>query len=180
MICLAFFLLALPGLVFIIWNHLNSRKSQPPGPLGLPIIGNLLSLDSRRPHISLTKLAKRYGPIYKIKLGSIDTIVLADAGLIRDVLKREEFTARAPLYVTHGIMGGYGKSLFSLLQLLLFYYLSRRRRLVHCGPCVVSNASTPPGKTEYHKTFRTRVGTRGVNKVLVSFVWSSCVDRLSG
>lgn len=101
-------LLALP-VVFILWELFRPKKREPPGPIGLPIIGNLLSLDSRRPYESLHALAKRFGPIYKIKLGHIDTIVLSDATLVRDVLKRDAFTARAPLYVTHGIMGGYGK-----------------------------------------------------------------------
>ncbi|XP_058169927.1 cytochrome P450 306a1 [Anopheles ziemanni] len=41
-------------------------------------------------------------------MGQVYTVVLADPNIIRLVLSKEESTGRAPLFITHGIMGGYG------------------------------------------------------------------------
>ncbi|OWM71911.1 hypothetical protein CDL15_Pgr017794 [Punica granatum] len=56
----------------------------PPGPRPFPVIGNLLELGDQ-PHQSLTKLAKTYGPIMRLKLGSMTTM-----GLLAHVRKCSE------------------------------------------------------------------------------------------
>lgn len=43
-----------------------------------------------------------------MRLGSIYAVIVSDDGIVREALKQDVFTGRAPLYITHGIMGGYG------------------------------------------------------------------------
>lgn len=103
------FLLLTFALLLCLIHRYFTYKGCPPGPFGFPVLGYLPFLDPSEPYVSLTKLSKKFGPIYSVQLGNIFTVVLTDNELIRDALKREEFTGRAPLYVTHGIMGGYGR-----------------------------------------------------------------------
>lgn len=86
------------------------RASVPPGPWRnhIPFIGYLPFLNSTQPHKSLFELSKKYGNIFSLQLGSVFTVVLADSTLIREAFRRDEFSGRAPLYVTHGIFHGYG------------------------------------------------------------------------
>ncbi|KAL2512620.1 Cytochrome [Abeliophyllum distichum] len=71
----------------------NSRRRRsgklPPGPYPFPIIGNILQI-GRHPHRSLTKLAKIYGPIMYLKLGSIDTIVVSSPKIAKEVLQKHD------------------------------------------------------------------------------------------
>lgn len=97
----------------ILW-HLWRRKyspNLPPGPINLPIIGSLYVFrdQTKRPYEILTELSQKYGKIFGLQMGSIYTVVLTDPALIREALKRDEYTGRAPLYLTHGIMGGKGE-----------------------------------------------------------------------
>ncbi|XP_049951342.1 cytochrome P450 306a1 [Schistocerca serialis cubense] len=91
-----------------LWLRPRTQKTSPPGPRGLPLLGNLLLLDPAAPHESLSALARRYGPIFSLRLGSVPTVVLADARLVRDAFAKDACTGRAPLYLTHGIMKGKG------------------------------------------------------------------------
>nr|QZM07476.1 cytochrome P450 monooxygenase CYP306A1 [Lasioderma serricorne] len=56
----------------------------------------------------MTKLADKYGSIYSMTLGSLTAIVLTDPKDIKNAFLKDSMSGRAPLYVTHGIMQGYG------------------------------------------------------------------------
>ena len=114
---LVFSSLLLVGASFVAVLWFLQRRSPPslPGPRGIPVLGFLPWIDPKAPHLTFTRLAKVYGPIYALKLGSMFTVVLSDHRLIRQALAKDAFSGRAPLYVTHGIMKGYGESIISHL-----------------------------------------------------------------
>ncbi|XP_076886456.1 cytochrome P450 76T24-like [Bidens hawaiensis] len=72
----------------------NSRL--PPGPYRLPIIGNLLHLGNK-PHHSLAKLSKRYGPLMSLKLGTRTTIVVSSPDIAKEFFQTHDhsFSSRS-------------------------------------------------------------------------------------
>ncbi|XP_024995400.1 geraniol 8-hydroxylase-like [Cynara cardunculus var. scolymus] len=78
-----FFFLLFQGL------DLHRKRRMPPGPAGLPIIGNLLDLGPK-PHESLAKLSKKHGPLMTIRLGSITSVVASTPDAAREILQRND------------------------------------------------------------------------------------------
>ncbi|XP_049370052.1 6,7,8-trihydroxycoumarin synthase-like [Solanum verrucosum] len=68
----------------------SSKNNLPPGPIGLPFIGNLHQFDSLAPHIYFWKLSKKYGKIFSLKFGSTPIIVISSAKLAKEVLKTQD------------------------------------------------------------------------------------------
>ncbi|CAL4120907.1 unnamed protein product [Meganyctiphanes norvegica] len=104
----------LATLLVLVGAHLALRawhraKTLPPGPWGLPLLGYLPWLNPVAPQLTFGALAKRYGRIYSLQMGGVTCVVMTDTHLIKDVFNRSEANGRAPLYLTHGIMKGYGK-----------------------------------------------------------------------
>jgi len=74
--------------------HLALRSSSgrgggrrlPPGPPGLPILG-ALPLVSPAPHAGLAALARRYGPIMYLKMGTAGVVVASSPAAARTFLK---------------------------------------------------------------------------------------------
>ncbi|KPP69463.1 cytochrome P450 1A-like [Scleropages formosus] len=78
-----------------------------PGPKPLPILGNVLEV-GRNPHLSLSAMSKRYGPVYQIKIGMRPVVVLSGSDCVREALIKqgEVFAGRPDLYSFHFINNG--------------------------------------------------------------------------
>lgn len=99
--------------VYLIRRNRKASSRLPPGPWQLPIVGYLPWIDAEKPHESLTKLSRIYGPVCGFRMGSVYTVLLSEPRLIKQTLAKDAFAGRAPLYLTHGIMQGYGKETVS-------------------------------------------------------------------
>ncbi|XP_043683694.1 cytochrome P450 306a1 isoform X2 [Vespula pensylvanica] len=106
---MSIFMIVIAFMLLTILYYMSRKKHRlPPGPLGLPIVGYLPWIDPKAPHETLTELTRKYGPICGLKMGSVYTVLLSDPRLIRQVFAKDTFAGRAPLYLTHGMMHGYG------------------------------------------------------------------------
>ncbi|XP_066452158.1 cytochrome P450 2K6-like [Eleutherodactylus coqui] len=88
----------------------SGKYNLPPGPRPLPIIGNLHILDLKKPYQTLHQLSKKYGPVYTIKLGEENAIVLCGYEVLKDALVNHanEFSGRAKLPLFDEVAKGYG------------------------------------------------------------------------
>ncbi|KAK2997759.1 hypothetical protein RJ639_024906 [Escallonia herrerae] len=83
MLCSLLFLLAIHCL------SLFRRRTLPPGPYGLPLVGNLFQIGPK-PHESLAKLAKKHGPLMTIRLGSVTSVVASSPAMAREILQKND------------------------------------------------------------------------------------------
>ncbi|KAF7848067.1 hypothetical protein BT93_L2328 [Corymbia citriodora subsp. variegata] len=88
-LCVSLALVFVQALRFLEKKAITSPSNLPPGPPPLPVIGNLLELGNL-PHKSLAKLARTYGPIIKLRLGSITTIVVSSPSVAREILQAHD------------------------------------------------------------------------------------------
>ncbi|XP_067170487.1 cytochrome P450 2H1-like [Apteryx mantelli] len=88
-------LLALLALL-ALWSGRPRGRTLPPGPLALPVIGNLLQLRATDTCKAFRKLSEKYGPVFTLRLGSAPVVVLFGYDVVREVLvsRSEEFTDR--------------------------------------------------------------------------------------
>ncbi|XP_051501860.1 cytochrome P450 1B1-like [Myxocyprinus asiaticus] len=89
------------------WVRNLTLKKRLPGPFAWPLVGNAMQL-GQMPHFTFSKLAKKYGNVYQIRLGSSDVVVLNGDAAIRTALIQHsvEFAGRPNFASFQSVSGG--------------------------------------------------------------------------
>ncbi|KAL8557624.1 hypothetical protein ACS0TY_004903 [Phlomoides rotata] len=82
-------LLLFVPLVLLLKNSLFRETHLPPGPNAWQILCNISEL-KRRPHVAFTNLAKIYGPLMSLRLGSRVVIVASSAAAAKEILQTQD------------------------------------------------------------------------------------------
>ncbi|XBJ25302.1 hypothetical protein VPH35_002992 [Triticum aestivum] len=134
-LCLAF----VASCIFLVARSrkAGARGSPPPSPPALPVIGNLHQLGRGRHHRRLQALARRYGPLFLLRLGSVPTVVVSLPSLAEAVLKTQDHvfcsrpqprTARGTLYGCRDMaFSPYGERWRQLRRIAVLHLLSAKR-----------------------------------------------------
>ena len=100
-------------IVYKIVGKFNSRM--PPGPIGVPLIGNFLtlaasSLRKEHPHDLMARLTRKYGKVFSLWFGGRDRlVVLNDFASVSEAFKNPDVTERPPTYFLKEALGADGK-----------------------------------------------------------------------
>ncbi|XP_032069186.1 cytochrome P450 2K1-like [Thamnophis elegans] len=91
-------------------NRNNSSHNLPPGPRTIPILGNLHMMDLKRPHQTMIEWSKVYGPIFRIKLGFQEMVVLTGYETVKEALvnQADAFADRPIVPIFEDTVKGYG------------------------------------------------------------------------
>ncbi|XP_051855517.1 cytochrome P450 2J4-like [Antechinus flavipes] len=83
-------LLLLSAIILILAHYLKRRRirnlNYPPGPPGLPILGNFLQMDFQKPQVTMQKFVRKYGNILCMHVGSQTFITVTGLPMIKEVL----------------------------------------------------------------------------------------------
>ncbi|KAI0339656.1 cytochrome P450 [Trametopsis cervina] len=72
---------------WLVWTY-RQWSALPPGPKGMPIVGNVFQMMTPKTWLLLTEWTKTYGPIYSLNIVGIPVVVIGSAEVAADLLDR--------------------------------------------------------------------------------------------
>uniref|UniRef100_A0ABM5GRU1 Cytochrome P450 2K4-like n=1 Tax=Pogona vitticeps TaxID=103695 RepID=A0ABM5GRU1_9SAUR len=110
-------ILSLFGLMMMLvlktWNFWkNSSQLLSPGPWPLPLVGNLLIMDQKRPYRTMLKLSKQYGSVFSLQMGLQKMVVLTGYETVKEALvnQADAFAERPFIPIFEEFGNGFGIS----------------------------------------------------------------------
>ncbi|XP_065113138.1 cytochrome P450 2N13 [Paramisgurnus dabryanus] len=81
-------LLLLVVVFLVVADYLKHRNppNYPPSPFSLPLLGNIFNIDSKSPHIYLTKLGHAYNNIFSLRFGRDRVVCITGYKMIKEAL----------------------------------------------------------------------------------------------
>uniref|UniRef100_A0A8C8FRA5 Uncharacterized protein n=1 Tax=Oncorhynchus tshawytscha TaxID=74940 RepID=A0A8C8FRA5_ONCTS len=101
------------AVIILLWKYMGKQRSYghlPPGPSLIPLLGNLLQMDLKRPDKSYMELSKKYGSVFTVWLGPKPVVVVSGYQAIKEALvdQGEEFNGRANPAITLKLFNEHG------------------------------------------------------------------------
>ncbi|KAH7884762.1 cytochrome P450 [Phlebopus sp. FC_14] len=149
---------SLLAFVLVLWSSVRRKASArglsfPPGPRALPLVGNMLSLNTAEPWLSYTTWKKKYGDLLYVRLLGQDFIVLNSERMARALLDhRSTIYSDRPVIPTHNLFG----MQFSTVMLPYGDEWRLHRKLFH-------HALRAESDTRYREVYLTRARTLLIN-----------------
>ncbi|KAF4506522.1 hypothetical protein G6O67_006599 [Ophiocordyceps sinensis] len=109
----ALVLFAIALVVGLFWSK-PSKSKLPPGPRGLPVVGNIHQISRRYSWKQFQEWHKIYGPVISLRLGQLTFILLGNYEVTKELLDRRSgvYSSRPPLAVAGECLGkGFGAAL---------------------------------------------------------------------
>ncbi|KAK0187384.1 cytochrome P450 [Armillaria mellea] len=94
--------------ILLIKKNLNRNGPLPPGPSGLPFLGNALDMSGPYPWLKYTEWSKQYGDVVHIKAVGQSIIILSSPKALADLLEqRGAIYSDRPRLIMGGELAGY-------------------------------------------------------------------------
>ncbi|KAL6107460.1 uncharacterized protein ACO6RY_18228 [Pungitius sinensis] len=109
-----FLLLFFAFVLLVCFRAKKDPPNFPPGPPSLPLLGNIFNIESKQPHIYLTKLADVYGNVFCIRLGRHRTVFVSGWKMVKEaiVTQADHFVDRPYSPMVTRIYSGNSAGLF--------------------------------------------------------------------
>ncbi|XVF77791.1 hypothetical protein PTKIN_Ptkin14bG0074800 [Pterospermum kingtungense] len=194
----------------LLWKKLinyNRKSKLPPGPLKLPVIGNLHLLIGTLPHRCLRDLANKHGPVMHLQLGEISTVVISSPSAAQQVMQTHDLNfANRPYSLAASILfynctdilfspyGDYWRQLRKICTLELLstrrvqsFRAIREEEVADFVSQISSKAGSPVNLTKRFRSLTYSIISRAAfgdkyrdQNVFISLVQDELVDALGG
>lgn len=104
-----------------MFGHIHSSISNFLGPWEIPLLGILPFLNRRPPHLVYLNMAKKYGDVFSVQMGSNLTVCLGSTKLMKEFFSRNDSTGR-PHTPLNNLLGGLGKKYTLIMQITFKVY----------------------------------------------------------